>query len=91
MLHAPVLATPNSDKTFEVVLGACATGIGAMLLQGGKLVALAGRQLTSVLTSECLPLTKSSLLQLLCVAAVALLSLQRQCLLQHQITHPMPT
>ena len=42
MLHAPVLATPNSDKTFEVVLGACATGIGAMLLQGGKLVALAG-------------------------------------------------
>ena len=43
MLHAPVLASPNSYKAFEVVLDACANGIGAILLQGGKLVALAGR------------------------------------------------
>ena len=50
LIHAPVLILPNPELPFEVVTGACQTGIGAVLLQQGKPVAFAGRKLTDAET-----------------------------------------
>ena len=44
-MQAPVLAIPDPAKPFEVVVDACQTGVGAVLLQDGKPVAFTGRQM----------------------------------------------
>jgi len=42
---APVLAIPNTTKTFEVYYDASYQGLGCVLMQGGRPVAYASRQL----------------------------------------------
>lgn len=42
---APVLAIPDGKSKFEVYKNACAVGLGAVLVQNGKLIAYASRQL----------------------------------------------
>lgn len=41
----PVLRTPDPDTPYEVIVDACQSGIGAVLMQEGKPVSFAGRQL----------------------------------------------
>lgn len=46
MTTAPVLAMPDPDLPFEVVVTACYTGIGAVALQQDSPIAFVGRQLS---------------------------------------------
>ena len=41
----PILILPDSEKQFEVYCDACGQGLGCMLMQEGKAVAYASRQL----------------------------------------------
>ena len=41
----PILILPDSEKQFEVYFDACGQGLGCMLMQEGKVVAYASRQL----------------------------------------------
>ena len=42
---APVLTLPDGSKMFTVYTDACGTGLGAVLMQEGRVVAYGGRQL----------------------------------------------
>ena len=42
---APVLALPDGSKVFTVYADACGTGLGAVLMQEGKVICYGGRQL----------------------------------------------
>jgi hypothetical protein len=46
MSHTPVLAIPDFDKPFCVEMDACATGIGAVLLQEGHPIAYYSKALS---------------------------------------------
>jgi hypothetical protein len=42
---APVLAQPDIEKSFDVYCDASDTGIGGVLMQDGRIIAYASRQL----------------------------------------------
>ena len=42
---APVLLLPDGSKSFTVYADACGTGLGAVLMQEGRVIAYGGRQL----------------------------------------------
>ena len=42
---APVLVLPDGSKSFTVYTDACGTGLGAVLMQKGRVIAYGGRQL----------------------------------------------
>jgi hypothetical protein len=42
---APVLAQPDIEKPFDVYYDACSTGIEGVLMQDGRVIAYASRQL----------------------------------------------
>ena len=45
LTSAPVLVIPKGDEEMTVYKDACGTGLGAVLMQGGRVVAYASRQL----------------------------------------------
>ena len=45
LTSAPVLVIPKGDEEITVYTDACGTGLGAVLMQGGRVVAYASRQL----------------------------------------------
>ena len=45
LISAPILALPESGKEFEVYYDASRQGLGCVLMQGGKVIAYASRQL----------------------------------------------
>ena len=45
LTHAPVLVIPKGNEEMTVYTDACGTGLGAILMQGGRVVAYASRQL----------------------------------------------
>jgi hypothetical protein len=45
LTSAPVLAQPNIEKSFDVYCDAFRTGLGCMLMQDGRVIAYALRQL----------------------------------------------
>ena len=45
LTHAPVLVIPKGNEEMTVYTDACGTGLGAVLMQGGRVVAYASRQL----------------------------------------------
>jgi hypothetical protein len=42
---APILAQPDIEKSFDVYCDACGSGLGCVLMQAGRLIAYASRQL----------------------------------------------
>lgn len=46
MISALVLTMPNFQLPFEIETGACGSGIGAVLMQRGKLIAYFSQQLS---------------------------------------------
>jgi hypothetical protein len=45
LTSAPVLAQPNIEKPFDVYCDASSTGLGGVLMQEGRVIAYASRQL----------------------------------------------
>jgi hypothetical protein len=45
LTNAPVLAQPNIEKSFDMYCDASGTGIGGVLMQDGRAIAYALRQL----------------------------------------------
>ena len=45
LTSAPVLAQPDIEKPFDVYCDACGTGLGCVLMQEGRVIAYASRQL----------------------------------------------
>lgn len=45
LTHAPVLKSPDLNQPFELISDACSTGIGAVLMQGGRPVAFTSRKM----------------------------------------------
>ena len=45
LTSAPVLAIPDGKSKFEVYTDACIVGLGAVLMQNGRVIAYASRQL----------------------------------------------
>ena len=43
MTSAPVLAIPDEKSKFEVYTDACIVGLGAVLMQNGRVIAYASR------------------------------------------------
>ena len=56
LTSAPVLAQPDIKKPFDVYCDACGTGLGCVLMQEGRVIAYASRQLRSM-KSTILPMT----------------------------------
>jgi hypothetical protein len=47
LVSAPILCLPDLEKEFQVYCDASRLGLGSVLMQGGKVVAYASRQLMS--------------------------------------------
>ncbi len=45
LTKTPVLTFPNGNKVFTIYTDACGTGLGAVLMQEGKVVCYGGKQL----------------------------------------------